>query len=173
MRKIQLFIGVLIIIALSGCSGGGYGPLDPSDESAQGAGEDGSGGGWSNVEDGVVPINQISEQEMLAQRTLYFSYDSSVLPTNWKKVAEAHARYMVRTNDVRVVLSGHTDERGTREYNLSLAQARATSVAKVLQALGVSAQRIQTVSFGEERPAKPGHNESAWRFNRRVEIGYQ
>jgi peptidoglycan-associated lipoprotein len=70
------------------------------------------------------------------------------------------------------VLEGHADERGTREYNLALAEDRAKSVANMMNALGVDAARIETISYGEERPVAFGHDEAAWKKNRRVEILY-
>ena len=92
--------------------------------------------------------------------------------TEGQAIAEAHAGYLRDNPGIRVVLEGHTDERGTREYNLALGENRARTVADVLMAMGVDVSRIENVSYGEENPVAEGHDESAWRLNRRVEIRY-
>jgi peptidoglycan-associated lipoprotein len=108
----------------------------------------------------------------LSKTTIYFAYDSSDLDAESQAVAEAHASYLMN-NAARVVLEGHADERGTREYNLALGERRAKAVASVFEALGVNMANIETVSYGEENPAVEGHDESAWHLNRRVEIRYE
>lgn len=110
---------------------------------------------------------------LLGQRTIYFDYDSSILTAKGRAVMQAHARYLNDTPGARIILEGHADERGTREYNLALAEGRARSAARMMQAFGVAASRIQTVSYGEERPVALGHDDSAWARNRRVEVLYQ
>ena len=112
------------------------------------------------------------DEESLAQ-VIYFDYDSSLLSADGRAMARAHAEYLAGAADLRIILEGHADERGTREYNLALAEDRAKSVADVIQAWGINSSRIQTVSYGEERPVALGHDESAWGLNRRVEILYQ
>ncbi len=84
-----------------------------------------------------------------------------------------HAAYMAQNPNVRVVLEGHADERGSREYNIGLGDRRAQAVRSMLELQGVGAQQISTVSYGEEKPAVDGHDESAWSQNRRVELIYQ
>ena len=108
----------------------------------------------------------------LSKTTIYFAFDSSELDAESQAVAEAHASYILKTSS-KVVLEGHADERGTREYNLALGERRAQSVAGVMEALGVNMAGIETVSYGEENPVAEGHDESAWRLNRRVEIRYE
>ncbi|MDA8011337.1 MAG: OmpA family protein [Gammaproteobacteria bacterium] len=115
----------------------------------------------------------LSEKELLEKRVIYFDYDSSFLSELGEAVSNAHARNLGGDANARVILEGHADERGTREYNLALAEDRAKTVADVLQALGVDGARIEVVSYGEERPAAAGSNEAAWSQNRRVEILYQ
>ncbi len=111
--------------------------------------------------------------DLLAQRVVYFEYDSSILTAEGEAVVQAHASYLNGVTNIQLILEGHADERGTREYNLALAEDRARSVANVMHALGVGEGRIQTVSYGEERPVTLGHDESTWSLNRRVEILYQ
>ncbi|MCG6871810.1 MAG: peptidoglycan-associated lipoprotein Pal [Gammaproteobacteria bacterium] len=113
-----------------------------------------------------------SQQELLAQRTVYFELDSASLDPQSQAVIEAHARHLAANGSIRVVLEGHADERGSREYNLALGERRARSVSRLMNSLGVDSGRISETSYGEERPAAVGHDESSWRLNRRVEILY-
>ncbi len=110
--------------------------------------------------------------DLLAKTRVYFAYDSSELDADSQAIAEAHAVFLSNSPATKVVLEGHADERGTREYNLALGERRAQAVADVLIALGVSAANIENVSYGEENPVAEGHDESAWALNRRVEIRY-
>lgn len=123
----------------------------------------------------------LSEEEKLAQKkaelerenTVYFEFDSAELSREARSTIERHADFLVSNPDVRVRLEGHTDERGTREYNIGLGERRAQSVAQVLRARGVAGDQFSIVSYGEERPAVAGSNERAWAKNRRVEIVYR
>lgn len=85
---------------------------------------------------------------------------------------EVQARYLIKNPAAATVLEGHADERGTREYNIALGERRANAVRQLMIAYGVSPQQIRTLSYGEERPAVDGHDESAYALNRRVEIVY-
>jgi peptidoglycan-associated lipoprotein len=104
--------------------------------------------------------------------TFYFDFDRSELKPRARTILSGHARYLRENRSVRVRIEGHTDERGTREYNLALGERRATAVSEYLQSLGVRSSQLSTVSYGEERPVDPGHNESAWAKNRRAELVY-
>lgn len=108
----------------------------------------------------------------LSQRVVYFEYDSSEVRAEYRPVVEAHGGYLAANSNTIVTLEGHADERGSREYNLALGERRAQAVQKQMVLLGASAAQIRTVSYGEERPANPGHEESAYGENRRVEILY-
>ena len=105
-----------------------------------------------------------------AQRVVYFDYDSFVIKDEFKGLLDSHAKVLARHAGKRMVIEGHTDERGGREYNLALGQKRAESVAKSLSLLGVPEAQVEAVSFGEERPAAQGADESAWSRNRRAEL---
>ncbi|BCX88454.1 peptidoglycan-associated lipoprotein [Methylomarinovum tepidoasis] len=109
---------------------------------------------------------------LLQRRTLYFDFDSAQVRPEDVPVVQAHARYLVDHPQLQVTLEGHTDERGSREYNVALGEARAKAVARLLELNGVPAQRIHVVSYGEEKPVALGHDETAWAKNRRVEIVY-
>lgn len=116
---------------------------------------------------------ELALKQLLAQRTLYFEYDSSDIKPELLDVIEAHARNLVRNPGQRILLEGHCDERGSREYNIGLGERRAHAVRRAMLVQGVGADQILTVSYGEERPAVPAHNEAAWARNRRVEIVYR
>ncbi|MBN8509155.1 MAG: peptidoglycan-associated lipoprotein Pal [Burkholderiales bacterium] len=106
----------------------------------------------------------------LAQRVVYFDFDSFVIKDEYRPMLEAHAKALSANRNKRMAIEGHTDERGGREYNLALGQKRAQAVARSLVLLGVTEVQVEAVSFGEERPADPGHDEAAWAKNRRAEL---
>lgn len=125
---------------------------------------------------GGIPITRDSisdPQHPLSQRIVFFSYNSSQLTPEGLDLIRGHAEYLSRFNDVRVRVEGHTDERGSREYNIALGDNRARSVASILQLGGADPGQFSTLSYGEEVPVDEGSSESAWRRNRRVEVVYE
>ena len=104
-----------------------------------------------------------------AAKTVYFDFDSDTIKESSISTVRANADYLLETSD-RMQLEGHADERGSRDYNMALGQKRAEAVKRALTALGVKADRIDTVSFGEDRPKSTGHDEAAWAENRRVDF---
>lgn len=113
-----------------------------------------------------------AENDLLQTKVVYFEYDSSTVKDSDRAVIQAHANYLAQHPEAKVTLEGHTDERGTREYNIGLGDRRANAVKQMMLLSGAAAGQISTVSYGEERPASLGHDESAWAKNRRVEIVY-
>lgn len=105
-----------------------------------------------------------------SQRILYFDFDSFVIRDEFKPLLDGHAKVLAASRGKRMVIEGHTDERGGREYNLALGQKRAEAVLKSLALLGTSESQLEAVSFGKERPAVDGHDEAAWAKNRRAEL---
>ena len=105
-------------------------------------------------------------------KVIYFAFDQSTVPPAAFETLRAHANYLKGNSDARVRLEGHADERGTREYNVALGERRAQAVEKFLRVQGVSASQIETVSYGEEKPAAYGHDEMSWAKNRRVMLNY-
>lgn len=103
---------------------------------------------------------------------VYFDYDSFVVRADARPIIENHARFLQSNRQRKLMLEGHTDERGGREYNLALGQKRAEAVRKALNQLGVDDQQIEAISYGKEKPAAEGSDESAWAKNRRVELRY-
>ena len=108
----------------------------------------------------------------LAVRVIYFDYDSANIRADFNDTVAAHAAYLAANPTTMVTVEGHTDERGSREYNLALGERRALAVRKQLVLLGASAGQIKTVSYGEERPAVDGHDEATYEKNRRAELVY-
>ena len=106
-------------------------------------------------------------------RSVYYAYDKADITDDSRKVIQANAEYLRAHPAVKVVVQGNADERGSAEYNLALGQRRADSVLKIMTIFGVTSDRIETVSFGKEKPRVVGHDESAWSQNRRSDIVYQ
>jgi peptidoglycan-associated lipoprotein len=107
------------------------------------------------------------------EKIVYFDYDSYTIKPEFQSTIEAHAQFLKANNRAKLSLEGHTDERGGREYNLALGQKRADAVRQGLTLLGVNAAQVETVSFGEEKPAMQGNDESAFSKNRRAEFFYK
>ena len=121
----------------------------------------------------AIEVDPFSDpNNLLSTTVIYFDFDRSDIKSEARDVIEAHARYLVDHPNVRITLEGHADERGTREYNLGLGERRAKAVKQVMELLGVSGSQIEIISYGEEKPAVMGHDESAWSKNRRVVIVY-
>jgi len=141
----------------------------------------GSGSGFSGSEmsgSGMYPNAHMGPEfsdpnNPLSKSTIYFMLDSSQVQDDFVPVIAAHAQYLMNHPGQRVVMEGHGDERGSREYNIALGEQRAKSIVSMMKVQGVSDSQLQTVSYGEEKPAAEGHDEAAWELNRRVEIVYQ
>ncbi len=103
---------------------------------------------------------------------VFFDYNKAELKPNAKEVIKKNAAFLKRNPDYQIMIEGHCDERGTPEYNMALGQRRAIAVKQYMVSLGISESRIETKSWGEELPIDLGHNEDAWRLNRRAEMFY-
>lgn len=162
----------LIVSALAACAG--KGTKDGGDSGVV----DASDGGATTVtgvgEDAAVTESDSDRQnrevrENCLDSILYFEFDKSTLTAQTRRDLDACA-IALRASPRNIRLEGHADERGTREYNIALGERRAKSVADYLISSGVAARRIETISYGEERPAVSGSSNSAWQKNRRVEL---
>jgi peptidoglycan-associated lipoprotein len=124
---------------------------------------------------GGVGTSRLSprDQELVRTLVIYFDYDQADIKPEFNDLLTAHGRQLVANPSMNLRLEGHTDERGSREYNIGLGERRAQAVRRVLQLQGVSASQLTTVSYGEERPAQTGSDEESWRLNRRVELVYR
>ncbi|MEO6362472.1 MAG: peptidoglycan-associated lipoprotein Pal [Caldimonas sp.] len=118
-----------------------------------------------------VDVTNTNSQAMSnLPRVVYFDYDSYVVKDEFKPVIEVNAKALSADRKRHMAVEGHTDDRGSSEYNLALGQRRAESVVRSLTLLGAEASQLEPVSFGKERPAVQGENESAWAKNRRAEL---
>lgn len=116
-----------------------------------------------------------SEEELglLNKKTVFFAYDSNELTSADMRLLSVHAKYMIEHPKLKLRLAGHTDERGSREYNIALGERRAKAVERFLESKGVPASRMYTVSYGKEQPVDHGSNDQAWAQNRRVALEYE
>jgi peptidoglycan-associated lipoprotein len=123
----------------------------------------------------VAPAKPVAPAKATAPsaRSIYFDYDEYVIKPEFKSVLEAHARYLRETPSVQGRIEGNADERGSREYNLALGQRRAEAVVRSLVILGVPANRLEAISWGEEKPRASGHDETSWSQNRRGDFVYK
>lgn len=176
-----LYMAVLLglIAILSGCEttgdSGGLSGDELGDSSSQAGSQ--SGAQSQGLQSGQgLSARELSElnnpQSSLSKRVIYFMYDSAEIKPEYVPVIEAHAVFLANHPQVQVVLEGHADERGSREYNVALGEQRAESIARKLAVQGATESQLRTVSYGEEKPVSYGHDESAWQLNRRVEIVY-
>jgi peptidoglycan-associated lipoprotein len=111
-------------------------------------------------------------ESLLSKRVIYFDFDKSTVRPEYRGILTAHAAYAAANGSARVTLEGHADERGTREYNLGLAERRGNSVTGLMSAQGTRGSQLTVVSYGEERPTCRVSEEDCWAMNRRVEIVY-
>jgi peptidoglycan-associated lipoprotein len=172
----RVFLGLVMALVLAGCSSVKLDDVPVEDKGATLPA--GPGGGGPATESRVAPVAADSASSTAAgpvnvARIIYFDYDSYVIKPEFQSLIEAHARFLKANSGRRVNLEGHTDDRGGREYNLALGQRRAEAVRRALGLLGTPDTQVEAVSFGKEKPAVPGNDESAWSRNRRVEIVYR
>ncbi|MEO5572869.1 MAG: peptidoglycan-associated lipoprotein Pal [Gammaproteobacteria bacterium] len=134
-----------------------------------------NGADTSGAQGGAVggdPYSDPSSPLYNQKRVVYFDLDSTEVAQSDLATVSTHAKYLANNAGQSVTLEGHADERGSREYNLALGERRSNAVRQLLLAEGASANQIQTISYGEEKPAEQGHDQEAWQYNRRVEFVY-
>ena len=170
-------------LLLAGCASGvklDQAPVESRTPTAVGADAAGAGAGagastspTAQSQVAMVDLNKgagSSASQAQIARVVYFDFDSFVVKDEFRPVVEGNARLLVADKERHMVVEGHTDDRGSREYNLALGQKRAEAVARSLALLGVGPAQVEAVSYGEERPAAQGENEDAWARNRRAEL---
>jgi len=138
--------------------------------SATGAG---TAGGASSSQTRVAPVDVTGTSNVNytnLPKVVYFDFDSYVVKDQYRPVIEANAKALTTNRKMHMAVEGHTDDRGSSEYNLALGQRRAEAVVKSLTLLGADPTQLEAVSFGKERPAVQGENEEAWAKNRRAEL---
>ena len=183
MKSRFLPLAFVMTLALAGCATTSQEPgadagVEPTEDEAAGTGTTtGTGATATGTADCPPTCNftraAIEDPSgMLSDRTIYFEFDSSKVQSEYMVIIKRHAAYLSQFPGVEVRIEGHTDERGSREYNVGLGSRRAESVSRLLQVYGAGDDQIETISYGEEVPAVDGHNEQAWSKNRRVELVY-
>ncbi len=145
--------------------------LDDAGGRVRGIGGIGGAGGASGLAGSWRGKSVDDPTSPLSKRVIYFDYDSDEVRDEYRATLEAHAAYLAEKR-AAATLEGNTDERGSREYNLGLGERRAQAVRRLMTAYGAGGNQLRAVSFGEEKPAADGGDESAWSLNRRVEIVY-
>ena len=170
---IKLFTGALLVFFLAACS---TTPKDTADSSGSGSSTSSSDvaseGTITESSPETANIEPGSQEDLVVNvgDRVFFDYDSSELDSDAQELLQDQVAWLKQHSDVSVIVEGHCDERGTREYNLALGQRRAESVANYLISNGVKRNRLSVKSYGEERPLALGSNDSAWSKNRRVEL---
>ncbi len=176
LKSLKIIFLLLVASAIVGCAATDTGEMTEgeSDGSMTAGIEDNGGieGDELGAEGSDVSSDGSLLESLLQDTTVYFDYDESSLTEEAQSLIAAHADYLNDHSGLAILLEGHTDERGTREYNLALGDLRSEAVSLLLQALGVDQSRITTISLGEEIPAVIGADEESWALNRRVQIIY-
>ena len=180
IKLMRYFIVLSVVVSLSGC----LAPLkkrggESDDSAADQAKQDNQ---YTNQADdqtdkfssgASLEVSSLNDPNSpLSQRVLYFDLDSSQIKDSDRDILAVHAEFLAAHSEITIVLEGHADERGSREYNIALGEKRAKAVRQIMTLQGVTDNQIQVISFGEERPVALGHDGSAWNLNRRVEILY-
>lgn len=140
----------------------------PLDQSGAGT-TDGSGSATSGLV--MDPFNP--QSPLAQQRSVYFDFNSYVVPEQYRSLVEMHSSYLMSNGQQRIRIEGNADARGGSEYNLALGQRRSEAVARMMTLIGVSANQIEAISFGKERPKAFGNTEADFAENRRADIVYQ
>ena len=180
-----LALGLILTLAVTGChtkrsyftpipkKAGGIGGTGP--ESTESGGKLAGGESITGTPDTGIPQGQghpgwAEDRAHFANETVHFAFDSSAVRSEDKSKVEAVADYLKSSASAAIKIEGHCDERGTAEYNRALGERRALALREAIVGLGIDATRVDTISYGFDRPVAPGHNETAWSQNRRGEF---
>lgn len=175
MRLLAAILTIVFLFAIPACQkkevasevGYGAGGAGSGTAGRKGIGESDLGGAAGRPGSGGAAIGA-SERMAFENEDIYFAYDSSALTPQAQDILRKKAAFMKANSNVKVTIEGHTDERGTNEYNLALGEARARAAKAFMVDLGIPAARVATISYGEERPAAKGHTEADYAQNRRA-----
>jgi len=172
-RLLGLGLALVLALALAACGTTEVAEEDDWDERAEERDDDRDTDADGLRDDEWGDFRELDDPDSaLSERVIYFDFDQYDVKQEYRDLVREHARYLRSRSDLQVRLEGHTDERGSREYNVGLGDRRAQAVKRMLVLNGVSEDQIRTVSYGEERPAVDESNEEAWAKNRRVELDY-
>jgi peptidoglycan-associated lipoprotein len=181
-RLMRLAVCAGAALLLAACASTPLEEQPPAPVSDAGAGAAGTPGGAAADPRAVARVDAGSSRGMdplndpaspLSKRSIYFDFDSFVVKPEFQGTVEAHGKFLLANPGRRVTIEGHADERGSREYNLALGQKRADAVKGRLRLLGVAESQMESVSFGEEKPAATGADEGSWSQNRRADLNYK
>ena len=182
MKKYSLVL--LLALSVAACgerikpdSDTAVGPDDGIDSGATASGIDGSGGLGGSVLEGGKLVSYEEDaindpNNVLSEKIIYFGFDSNAVGDDYLELVKHHGKYLSFNTNASVRLEGHADERGTREYNVALGEARAQAVKQLMLYEGASNDQISVISYGEEKPVAFGHDDESMSLNRRVEIVY-
>jgi len=173
MNGFKLLLIAMIFVVAGCASKKGTTTGDGAD--GMGMGADGASA-YGTGADADGSVNALYEQQkaaLMRDNVVYFAYDSAEIDAASMEMLKQHSSFLASNPNAKVRLEGHTDERGSREYNIGLGERRSVTVQSVLMVQGVMAEQLVVVSFGEERPAVLGADESAYAQNRRVELVYE
>lgn len=175
MRSLLLVLMVTSTLLIAGCGKKPTTVPDGADTTAE-EGETGSEGEAGQVGEGRdlpgASGSPTGTGPAGVGNVIYFDFDRSDIRPEYASLINTHAKHLASAGGVKIRIEGHTDERGSREYNIALAERRAQAVRRALMLQGAADNQLTTVSYGEERPAVPGSDESAYQKNRRVELVY-
>jgi peptidoglycan-associated lipoprotein len=156
MKEVVITIAIAAVVVMAGCSHTKKDTAAPETAAPQ------------------VVAPEPEETDVMAEgkilNTIYFDFDKSDLQSNAIDVLKKIGGWLTKNPDKKIRIEGHCDERGTDEYNIALGERRAQAAKNYLSTMGIPMQNVSTLSFGEEKPADPGHNEAAWSKNRRAEF---
>jgi peptidoglycan-associated lipoprotein len=172
-KTLSLSFTLITVAALAACSSTPVDTPKAPVSTAQPTLPSGSTGGAATSSVATVTIDPLDDPKgALAGRSVYFAYDDFSVDAKYQPLIQAHGQYIGSHGAAQIRIEGNTDERGSREYNLSLGDKRAQIVAKQLVLMGAKQSQIEAVSYGEERPRAEGHDEAAYAENRRADIRY-
>jgi peptidoglycan-associated lipoprotein len=172
MKKILL--STLLLGLLAGCASQDVKEQSKAAVEDRAATQANAGADAKSAGQQSVSANPLKDpNNILSKRSVYYDLDKFDVKDEYKPMVEAHSKYLTGHKDAKVMVQGNCDERGSREYNLSLGNRRADSVRKVMNVMGASDSQIEVVSLGEEKPRATCHDESCWKENRRSDIVYQ
>lgn len=173
-----LLTSVFALVLFTGCANTKKRQGEGGDEAAKGSAT--GAGAYEDIVDYHVDLpvrdanvnpNEV-DYDTFSEYTIYFDFDSFAIKSTERAKLEQLASKLSADSSIKVMLAGHTDSRGTVQYNLGLGERRSIATREYLIGLGIDGKRISTISYGEERPAEKGENEAAWTKNRRTQIGY-
>jgi len=165
----KLLLPALLSLVLAACSSTGTDTASQVEDRSAGAGvATVTAGGTSGS--GIAALTD--PNNILSKRSVFFDFDSYIIKSEAKPLVEAHARFLVQNQQMKMLIQGNTDERGSREYNLALGQKRADVVKQALMLLGAKEAQIESVSLGEEKPRCDDASEACYAENRRGDMLY-